>query len=141
MENSKALALVSGVVVLDQLLKQWALHLAEPITIIPGVFSLALATNTGSAFGILQNQNLLLAILSFLVIGLLGYYYFRGDGSLSRPGLLLVAAGAFGNLIDRIFLGHVVDFVDFSFWPAFNLADSAITLGIAVLILNLWRKP
>ena len=72
-----------------------------------------------------------------IIIALLIYYYHKNHESeeIPRPFFILIMGGAIGNLIDRIFLTYVTDFINFSFWPAFNLADTAITLGTIGLIL------
>jgi signal peptidase II len=101
-----------------------------------GIFRLTHGTNTGTVFGLLPNQTFFLILASLLAIGFL-YYFYKTHALPSRllrlsTGLLL--GGAFGNLIDRAWAGEVVDFIDVGRWPVFNLADSSITVGIALLV-------
>lgn len=135
------------VLILDQVTKIFALNFLLPkgsVDILP-FFSLTYVENTGSAFGLFQNANLFLLIVSLLVLFLMVKW--RKDilslGNLARYGYLMIFAGAIGNIFDRITLGYVVDFLDFHFWPVFNIADSAICIGagfIAFEILNAKKK-
>ena len=100
-----------------------------------GFLRLTHGTNTGSAFGLFRDQTVVLTIASVLAIGFIIYFY--RTQAVRRPltrftvGLLL--GGALGNLIDRIRLGEVVDFIDVGWWPVFNLADSSIVVGMTLL--------
>ena len=102
---------------------------------IKNFFHFTFITNTGAAFGILKNQQLALIFFSIFVIGVICYY---NEEILKKTSdSVLVAAllgGTLGNLIDRIAYGFVIDFLDFQFWPAFNMADSAITISVIGLI-------
>ena len=139
-----------AVVIVDQLTKLWimttfALH--EQQNIIPGVFDLVYVTNTGAAFGFLAgSKNLLrqsffvaVAIIALIVI-VFAYGHLKRQGRIFVYALGLIAGGAVGNLIDRLRFGSVVDFLDFYLgsyhWPAFNVADSAITVGVALFLLG-----
>lgn len=139
-----------AVVIVDQLTKLWimttfALH--EQQNIIPGVFDLVYVTNTGAAFGFLAgSKNLLrqaffvaVAIIALIVI-IFAYGHLKRQGRIFVYALGLIAGGAVGNLIDRLRFGSVVDFLDFYLgsyhWPAFNAADSAITVGVALFLLG-----
>jgi len=126
------------VVLLDQLTKFLVQAFVRTIPIIPGFLSLDNIHNYGAGFGILQGQRMLLIWLSLIVIGFILYYYDRLGKD--RIAAMLILSGALGNLIDRIFLIYVVDFIHFSFFPAFNAADSAVTIGAALLIWNSLRK-
>lgn len=97
--------------------------------------------NTGAAFGMFQNASLVFTVLAFIVIGVILFYYPRvqSEGWLFRLALSLQLAGAVGNLIDRLTQeGKVTDFLSVGSFPVFNIADSAITVGTAVLILGVW---
>jgi signal peptidase II len=125
------------ILTLDQLTKFLAsknLELNNPLPIIKGVFNLTLVYNRGAAFGIFKNQ-FYLFILSSIAAVILIYSVLKKNkrNNLYTFSLSLILGGALGNLIDRIFLGYVVDFLDFRIWPVFNLADSAITLGALLL--------
>jgi len=130
------------VAVADQLSKIWvrsalAIGVSFPET---GLFRLIHVRNSGAAFGLLQGQSLLLTIAGLfgIVVLLLFFFLFSGrstffDNRLSKPALGLILGGIAGNLIDRIRLGYVTDFIDVGIWPTFNIADSAITVGVILL--------
>ncbi len=139
------------VLVADQATKQWVLAALQPYEVIPvlPVFNLTLVFNEGAAFSFLATASgwqrwffigLALVITVVLVVWLARL---KPHERLSAAGLSLVAGGAVGNLIDRLVYGHVVDFLDFYWrswhWPAFNVADSAITVGVALLLLEALR--
>ncbi len=111
--------------------------------IIEPVLALEYGENTGAAFGILRGQGALLTVLAALVLaGLLVYYLTVHEPSTvltASIGLLL--GGAVGNLVDRVRLGYVVDFVEVGVWPNFNLADSAISVGVVLLAWHLMVEP
>jgi signal peptidase II len=133
------------VIFLDQCTKFLALKnlsLYQSIPVVKGIFHLTLIHNRGAAFGILKNQLSLFIATAILATALI-YHAIRNNRdknfSLYIFSLTLILAGGIGNLIDRIFLGYVVDFLDFRVWPVFNIADSAITIGAILLgwiILN-----
>jgi len=100
---------------------------------IPGI------KNYGGVFGILQGGNMLFIFGGFLVLVFIIYYKNKVKGY-GYCGLILLFSSIIGNLIDRIFLGYVRDFIDLRFWPVFNLADSYSTLGVFLLILYFWKK-
>jgi signal peptidase II len=118
--------------------------------LIPGFAALVHSRNTGMAFGLFSGSDaqwfpVLLLVVSSGVVLLLAWLLFTGrvDTSLSSAGLALLAGGAAGNLLDRLIHGAVTDFVELHvgsfYWPAFNLADSAITIGAALLVIELFR--
>ncbi len=136
--------------ILDQVTKHFILEnfvLHESLEVIPGFFNLIFIRNTGAAFGILAGQPALWRQIFFISVVLIAmvaifimYRKFGRESRLYRIGLGLIAGGAVGNLIDRIRFGSVVDFLDFFVgsyhWPAFNIADSAITIGVGVLLIH-----
>ena len=98
--------------------------------------------NTGAAFGLFQNGNLVFIVLGFIVSGVIIYYYpqvSREDWWL-KLALGLQLGGALGNLIDRLQFGHVIDFISVGSFPVFNVADSAITVGTGILLLGVYLK-
>jgi signal peptidase II len=95
-------------------------------------------TNTGAAFSILQNQTLLLTIISFLV-AIFIFFLAKKEKNLQIP-LAFLFGGTIGNLIDRVSLGHVRDFIDLQVWPIFNIADSFNVIGVAILIYLVLKK-
>lgn len=120
----------------DQLTKYWMLSLLFPHKVIPifGSLRLALVYNKGVAFGLFAGQTYLsLAVFAALVLIFVFYRSRLFYGLWGRLAFGLIFGGAVGNLIDRLRFGHVVDFVDLGFWPVFNLADSAVTVGVFVL--------
>jgi signal peptidase II len=138
------------IVVVDQVTKYWimqSMRLHESIPIIPNLFSLTYIRNPGAAFGLLAGSSnafrmVFFGITSLFALALLGTILLRLPekdwmGQLSIAGIL---GGAIGNLIDRLRFGEVIDFLDVYVesyhWPAFNVADSAITVGVACLIMH-----
>lgn len=110
------------------------LLLNQSLPVIKGVFHITLIQNRGGAFGILKNQISLFIFTSVLAIALICLDLKRSKQKKSYSiSLSLILAGAIGNLIDRLFLGYVIDFLDFRIWPVFNVADSAITIGAILL--------
>lgn len=100
-------------------------------------------TNSGAAFGFFQDSGPLLVVVSVVGIAVILLYLLNPGFAhpLMRVGLVLMFGGAVGNLIDRVFAGEVVDFVKFPNWPAFNVADSAITIGVLLLIWAILFAP
>jgi len=101
-----------------------------------GIFNYV--TNTGAAFGILKNANIFLIIIGFIVLFLVLYFYLKYK-EYYLP-FAFIFAGTLGNLIDRLSLGFVRDFIDFKVWPVFNVADSFNVIGVCLLILILIKK-
>jgi len=118
-----------------------------PVELIPGVLDLRYTTNPGGAFGLFGGIPWLFVAVSAVVVVAIVLASRRLPATASAVGLGLVLGGAIGNLIDRAirgpgFTGEVVDFIDLHVWPIFNLADSAIVIGAAVLLLSgLRRQP
>lgn len=99
--------------------------------------------NRGSAFGLLQNQTLFFIVIGVLVIGgiLIGQRFIPVHRTTLAICLGMQLGGASGNLMDRIRFGHVFDFVDLTWWPVFNMADSAIVVGVLILVYHLLTSP
>jgi signal peptidase II len=151
MTNRVQIVVALAIVVLDQIVKAMVrsrLMLHESITVIPGFFDLTRVHNTGAAYGFLDGVDfpfktaLLAGVATAALVGLTVYAVkLERSQMLTRAGLTLIIGGAAGNLIDRVTAGYVLDFVDlyrgdWHFW-AFNVADSAITIGVALMILEL----
>lgn len=138
------LTLTLPLYVLDQITKYLArtnIPYGGGVEVIPGFFNLSHVHNTGAAFGSFSNSNTFFLILSSVVaIGLL-IAWFRGafPDLLSRLAVALLLSGIFGNLTDRVLLGHVIDFLDFHIggkhWPSFNVADSCICVAAGFFFL------
>ncbi len=136
-EDKKYGLFVLSIVILDQLTK-WIIRSTFTI----GETKLWLFTyiqNTGAAFGIFKDTISLLIWISVIAVGLLLYLYATSEKRLKLP-LVLILAGTIGNGIDRFLLNYVVDFIDFKIWPAFNIADSVITIGGILLAWQLLKK-
>jgi signal peptidase II len=149
------LFLMAAIVLLDQgtkalLVRSLPLH--GYVSVVDGLMSLSHVRNRGAAFGILSDwdlpyQTVLLATLSLGALLAIAVYFVRlpATARLPRVGLALVLGGAVGNLLDRLRLGYVVDFVHVYWrsyqWPDFNVADSAITVGVTLLVLDILRSP
>lgn len=106
-----------------------------------GWFRITHVTNTGAAFGLFTNQSMFLLVTTLIGLSaIVAYYVFPPVNTPSLTiSLGLQLGGALGNLVDRLRLGHVTDFLDFRVWPVFNVADSAIVVGVAVLgMFLLW---
>jgi signal peptidase II len=143
------------IIVLDQWTKLLVLanfEYGESVSVIQEFFSLTYVRNTGAAFGFLATANpafrvpffLAIPIIAMVVLGFL-YRDLPRESRWRSLALGLVTGGAVGNLIDRVRLGYVVDFLDFHYknvyyFPAFNIADSAICVGVAILLLSTMEK-
>ncbi len=101
-----------------------------------GFFRITHVWNTGTAFGLFRGRGDLLLFVSLAAVVLLIFFYrhARGESTLVRLAVGLQFGGALGNIVDRVRLGHVTDFIDVGPWPIFNLADSAIVVGIAIMV-------
>ena len=138
-------------IILDQLTKiivRRVIATRGPIEVIKGWFNITYAENTGMAFGIFRGWNPAFIIISIAAIGFIFVYYSKFRASkwmMVSLGLLL--GGAMGNLIDRIAFGHVTDFaqlrwwfIRLRWWPSFNVADSCVVIGAAILILEMFGR-
>lgn len=129
------------VVAVDQISKSLVRTFLVPGQSMPpeGPLRLTYVANSGGAFGLLGDQTFLLTVAGVVgIVAILLYYRYPLVGSpLLRSGLGLQLGGALGNLIDRVQRGYVTDFLDLRFWPVFNLADSAIVIGVALLAYSL----
>ena len=143
-------AIAGAIIVLDQISKWYirrTVGLFESISVIQGVFDITHARNTGGAFSLLAGAGDAVRIPFFLIasavaIGALVYFLrqLQPQQRLLLFALAAVLGGALGNLIDRITAGHVTDFLDLQWhghhWPAFNVADSCITIGVVILVMH-----
>jgi signal peptidase II len=144
-------ALAAAILVADQITKWWALRdlrFGAPVPVVDGLFSLTLVMNPGLAFGMLggipESLRWMVGLLSLgavVVLALLAARLLPTGGVWTRLALGLIFGGAVGNLIDRLRFGAVVDFLDFYWrsyhWPAFNVADSAITVGVTIIAIRM----
>ena len=134
-----------GLVGFDQVTKLWVegtMRLGLEIPVSPGLFSLTRVHNTGVAFGMAQGNNLLTGLLALGILIFAGWMAREWDWWKRWVQVVagFVAGGAVGNLIDRMRVGYVIDFLDFHYgrwsWPAFNVADAAISVGVGMLVLS-----
>ena len=138
-----SIALIASV--LDQLIKFVVKHnvgIDDSIPIVKDILHITYITNTGSAFGLFKDLNLLFIFVSIAVIIFLAYFLknIKEESKLEYVFFGLLLGGIIGNLMDRLMLGHVIDFIDFRIWPVFNLADSFVTISVIGLIFYLWKK-
>ncbi len=145
---------LTAVVLLDQFLKAYigaTMNLHESIPVIEGYFNITYVKNPGAAFGFLANaapefRSLFLITVTVIAVVLILYFISKNTAKemFLTFSLSLILGGAVGNLIDRIRFGEVTDFLDVYIsshhWPAFNIADSAISLGAIVLVIEIFRR-
>lgn len=148
-----ALIITVGVLLLDQITKVLVNHLMalyQSVEIVPNFVHLTYLRNTGAAFGFLAGGHSPLRIIFFILIlavaiGCIFYLLknLRSDRTVLIISLSLILGGAIGNFIDRLRMGEVIDFIDLHWhhihWPAFNVADSAITIGVILLFFQMIR--
>ena len=143
------LACAAAVLTLDQMTKVLAsarLMPGEPVPVLGQLLRLTLVHNTGAAFGLFPGSRVPFILVSVLAIAVVLYLFARDAyrSLMNRVLLGCILGGAMGNLLDRIRWGRVVDFIDVGFgavrWPVFNVADSAVTLGVILLAWNLARS-
>lgn len=127
------------VLLADQLLKQLIFLIQPQFT--SAFLTIHLVQNTGAGFGLLPGQTILLAIIS-LIVAIAVLWYYPKIPSQKWPQLLwgLFLGGVVGNLLDRLFRGSVIDFIDVQFWPAFNVADAAMTVAVVGLVIYYWKE-
>ena len=137
-----AIILIILLIAADQLTKLYALNVVKPqgmMTVIDHFYYFVYVENRGAAFGIMQNKQWFFIAVTIIIFACLGYmlYNYKIEGKLFFAALVLVVGGGIGNLIDRIFRGYVVDFLQFSFFsPVCNLADYFITVGAVLLMIS-----
>jgi signal peptidase II len=149
-QSSLLLVLLAGLIIVADQLTKWLIMsrfgLYEIKVVVPGFFNLTYLHNTGAAFGLLANANPAWRPYFFIGIALLALVFvffafrqYRRRSAVYMFAFAFIAGGAMGNLIDRVRFGSVVDFLDFYVsgyhWPAFNVADSAIVVGVGLFLL------
>lgn len=144
MRGAALAALALAVIVLDHVTKTWiAAHFlpGESRIVIPHVLYLTYVQNYHGAFGLFGAHPLLLtAAASAVLIGFYLWYRKEGAATVVHVAFALIFGGAVGNIVDRLRFGYVHDFVDLRFWPVFNVADSAITLGVVMLLAQMLAR-
>lgn len=139
-----SLVAVLAMIGLDQLTKYWAVAQLKPIsnmTVVDGFLDFTFVENRGVAFGMLSGKKWVILLMVAVIVAILVYYFMtlpkKKEYHLVRVALVLILAGAVGNVIDRIFRGYVVDFFEFTFiqWPVFNVADIYVVCGVILLCI------
>ncbi|MCQ2460845.1 MAG: signal peptidase II [Clostridia bacterium] len=137
------LVMVALLVGLDQLIKVLVIANVKPVAAVPfidGIIQFRYVENTGAAFSILSEKTWLLSIITgvMILIGLLYLFLGKADNKLQYVSIVLVISGGLGNLIDRIFRGFVVDFIEYLFmeYAVFNFADILVTVGAVLLVVS-----
>ncbi|MBN1544811.1 signal peptidase II [Candidatus Woesearchaeota archaeon] len=143
-ENNLALVLISiAIIIVERIVKFYiteSLRIGESIPVIGSFFMITRTENIGAGFGVLAGQSIIFIAAAILVLLLIVYFY----NKIIYDRLLVfssafILAGTVGNLMDRLFFGHVIDYIDFSFWPTFNLSDVSLVIGAALLLLYMYR--
>lgn len=145
MKNKKIFLIILGIVILvvDQITK--LLVIEKSFVIIPNILNFTYIKNTGLAFGIGTNNLILIIILNIIILGFIIKFLKERNNQVDFSiiiALILVLAGGISNLIDRIFRGYVIDFIDVNLldFPCFNIADISITVGIMILIISIIKS-
>lgn len=133
-------AIISLVLIADLLSKHFTTGFITETSIIPYIINFKSSQNTGAAWSIFSGSTTALIIITFVAIALIIFYavWSKNKSYLFNISIALILSGAIGNLIDRLFLGYVRDFIQFDFWksfPIFNIADSALTIGVVCLCI------
>ena len=126
----------------DQVTKFLAHHFLyfKQIQVVPFFLSFQLVHNYGAAYGIFEHQRyFLIGVHVLVIVGMIFFWKHFVFGNYSMKGLVYLFTGAIGNLIDRLFRGYVIDFVDIQIIPVFNLADFLITVGVALLFIDVFK--
>ena len=142
-------SIIGLVLIFDQATKylvEQHIRLYETITVVPGFFNLTHVRNRGAAFGILANvpgiwRSLFFISMTIMAVAVIGYLIRTATERLHLIAFSLIAGGAVGNLIDRLRYSEVVDFIQWYvkdyYWPSFNIADSAISVGVTLLVIDM----
>lgn len=135
-----------GVFLVDQVSKLYLISIMEPgesTPVLENIFHITYVKNPGAAFGILEHQTGLFIGIAVLLVMAVLYYYPRlpAGHRLMRIGIGLQLGGALGNMLDRLRVGYVIDFLDFRIWPVFNVADMAIVIGVGLLLWEILYMP
>ena len=134
-----------AVVIIDQLLKfliSKFMVLGQSIPLIDGVLKLTYVRNTGAAFSLFKGFSPYLAVIGFVIIAVVLFFHYRISSKriLMQTGLAFVLGGSLGNLLDRLILSHVIDYIDVTVWPVFNFADIMINVGVVLIAFRLFAE-
>ncbi|ORU00695.1 Lipoprotein signal peptidase [Anaerovibrio sp. JC8] len=131
------------VFIIDQLVKSYvtaSMHLGQSIPVINDFFHITYVLNPGAAFGMFANQRVMFIVVAVVLCAVVLYYrkQLAKESMLMKYGVSMLLSGAVGNLYDRLQSGLVVDFFDFRVWPVFNIADIAICVGAALIVIDIF---
>jgi signal peptidase II len=123
------------------------LYLGQEIPVIKNIFSITFVTNKGAAFGLFSNSNFPFVLISIAVLVCMTFVFISFNRDVTskktkvwiRIAYGLILGGALSNILDRIRIGEVIDFLDFHIWPVFNIGDSAICVGAGIFVLNVLK--
>ena len=142
--NKKIVLIIGGILLLlDQIIKFIVIN--NNFTVIPGFLSLTYTENTGMAFGLNENNVILVILINIVILGIIIKFLKENIDKIDMVvfiSLILILTGGFGNLIDRIFRGHVIDFIDVNLFdfPIFNIADIYIIVGAIILVIAIVKQ-
>lgn len=153
--NYLVICMMFSTLIIDQIIKfmiRYGMKLYQSIPVIPHLFHLTYVENDGAAWNILSGNKIILILIACMTLGFV-YFFFLKNKKLhliEQVSYGLFLGGILGNLVDRVFLGHVIDYLDFTIftyhYPVFNIADIGIVLGVTLLVIDtlwgekLWRK-
>lgn len=145
MGRGKILLLATGIFIADRLIKIWVAHtltLGQSITVMPGLLWITYIVNQGAAFGLFPNATPVFIAVAVVLLGMVAVTLWRYArfSRLSGWGIGLLAGGALGNLWDRVVSGQVIDYIHVRDYAIFNLADSAIVVGMIFWVADQWRN-
>lgn len=137
------LVILFSIILLDQVTKYLAYFYLQPQNTIPIInkfFYLTYLENSGSTFSLMLNRVWVLSGITFLIIPAAVYYFYKNNNMkfITKAALMLIISGILGNIIDKIRLGYVIDFIDFTLWPIFNIADVSLVVGLSIIFIILF---
>ncbi len=145
--KKKYIIIILVLVLLDQISKLIVINrfnVNDSLVLIDNFLKFCYIKNTGISFGMLSGSGIIIIILSLLIIGYMIYEFIKSDNKILLFSSSLIISGAFGNLIDRIFRGYVIDFISFNLFgkemPVFNVADIYVTFGVILLIYSIIKE-
>lgn len=147
MKKKYYLFLIFILCILDQISKYIVLktfEVGEAVSIIKDFLRIIFVKNTGISFGMFSDMKMPIIILTIIIIGYMFYEFYKSENKIHLFAVVLIISGAFGNLIDRLLRGYVIDFISFEIMKhemaIFNMADSFITLGVLIYIYDMFRN-
>lgn len=133
------------IVLIDQIFKALVnkfMGLGETVSLVPGLVDLTYVRNTGAAFSLFVGFSPYLVVVGLVVVAVVAYFHHRltPKNLVAHTALAFIMGGSIGNLVDRIFLSYVIDYIDFRFWPVFNFADIMINVGVVIFLLFVFEE-